>query len=242
VPDSRSHRGPDPRDAAAFAPSARDALRNAARELSWLLDRGYAPVSALKLVGDRWSLTDRQRMAAHRSACPEGTLARRICRRVEPEELAGERIDIDGFNVLTTVEAALGGAVVLVGRDGCLRDVAGVHGTYRRVEETLPAVVLVGETLAELGAGPTTWHLDRPVSNSGRLRAVILEVANDRGWEWAVSLDMNPDPVLIASSEVVASADGVVLDGCSRWVNLARLVVESRVPAAYVVDLSWRPL
>ena len=53
LPDTRSHRGPDPRDGAAFEPPSRPALRAAVSDLSWLLGRGYAPVSALKLVGDR---------------------------------------------------------------------------------------------------------------------------------------------------------------------------------------------
>lgn len=238
MPDTRSHRGPDPRDERAFGPDAHGPLRAAAADLSWLLGRGYAPVSALKLVGDRWSLTERQRMAVFRSACPDDALARRACRRVEPEELAGAAVAVDGFNLLTTVEAALGGAVVLVGRDGCLRDIAGVHGTYRRVEETMPAVELVGTTLAALGVAACAWHLDRPVSNSGRLRTLLLAAAAERGWDWRVELDMNPDPVLIASADVVASADSAVIDGCARWVNLARLVVAGHVPGAFVVDLS----
>jgi hypothetical protein len=238
LPDTRTHRGPDPRDAALFGPDHLDWLRAATIELSWLLDRGYATPSSLKLVGDRWSLTERQRMAVLRSACPDSSLAARACHRVEPEEVAGEPFDLDGFNLLTTIEAALGGAVVLIGRDGCLRDIAGLHGTYRSVEETLPALVLTGETLVDLGVRSCTWHLDRPVSNSGRLRVAVLAIAQERGWDWSVELDLNPDPVLIGSSRVVASADSAVLDRCARWVNLARLVVEARIPDARAVNLS----
>lgn len=238
MPDTRTHRGPDPHDPADFGPDALQALRGGVADLSWLLGRGYPPVAALKLVGDHGLLTARQRMAVLRSACPEGSLATRVCRRVEPEELDGSWLDIDGFNVLTTVEAALGGAVVLIGRDGSLRDVAGVHGTYRRVEETEPAVRIVGEVLAGLGVAGATWHLDRPVSNSGRLRAMLLAVAAERGWDWRVELEMNPDPILIASPGVVASADSVILDRCARWVSLPRLVVAACVPAANLVDLS----
>ena len=238
MPDTRSHRGPDPRDPDAFGPHAWPALRGAVADLSWLLGRGYAPVSALKVVGDRWALTGRQRMGVLRSACGDEAAARRACRRVEPEEAVGGRLAVDGFNVLTTVEAALGGAVVIVGRDGCLRDVAGVHGSYRKVEETVPAVRLTGEVLAAIGATACTWYLDHPVSNSGRLAASILETAAERGWPWRVEVVMNPDPVLAASAEVVASADSVILDRCGRWLNLARRVVETRVPGATLVDLS----
>jgi hypothetical protein len=238
VPDPPSHRGPDPHDARAFAPDARPALRDATADLAWLLGKGYAPVAALKLVGDRRSLTARQRLAVMRCACPDDVLPRRACRRIEPEEAAGGWMVIDGFNALTTVEAALGGAAVFLGRDGCLRDIAGVHGTYRAVEETVPAVRLAGEVLASLRVAGANWLLDRPVSNSGRLRALILDTAAGRGWDWRVELVDDPDPVLAASDEVVATADSAVLDRCGRWLNLARLVVESRVPGANVVDLS----
>ena len=113
--------------------------------------------------------------------------------------MRGRAVWIDGFNVLTTVEAALGGAVVLIGRDGSLRDIAGVHGTYRRVEETTPAIALVGAALDRLGVGPCRWLLDRPVSNSGRLRAMLLDAAADAGRDWAVELPFDPDAELIAS-------------------------------------------
>jgi hypothetical protein len=213
-------------------------LRAATEELSWLFGRAYSTTAALKLVGDRWSLTERQRLAVLRSACPGPALPARLCRRVEPEEIAGRPLALDGFNVLTTVEAALGGAVVLVGRDGCLRDVAGVHGTYRKVEETIPALRLIGQVLDGLGAGPCTWLLDRPVSNSGRLRAAMLDAADAQRWDWRVELVDDPDPLLIASPDVVATADSVILDHCAQWFNLARLVVEARVPLAFRIDLS----
>lgn len=241
MPDTRAHRGPDPRDAPAFGPDALPALRGAVADFSWLLGNGYARASALKLVGDRWTLTERQRLAVLRSSCPDDAVTRRARHRVEPEGLTGEWIAVDGFNVLTTIEAALGGAVVLLGRDGCLRDVAGVHGTYRKVEETAPAVRLAGEVLRAVGVAGCTWLLDRPVSNSGRLRALILDTASEGGDDWRVELPMNPDPVLIASDQVVATTDSVILDRCARWFNLARLVVESRVPGANLVDLSARP-
>ena len=238
MPDSRSHRGPDPHDPRAFDLDTRPALCAAVADLSWLLDRGYTPTAALKLVGDRWLLTERQRRAALRCACPDALLARRLCRRIEPEELAGQPVALDGFNVLTTIEAALGGAVVLLGRDGCLRDIAGVHGTYRKVEETVPAVQLVGDVLDELDAGACTWLLDSPVSNSGRLRACLIELASRQGWDWRVELVMNPDTALASTADVVASADSVILDRCARWLNLARLAVEARIPGAFLVDLS----
>jgi hypothetical protein len=136
------------------------------------------------------------------------------------------------------LEAALGGGVVLVGRDGCCRDVLGIHGSYHRVQETEPALRLIGEWTHEWGVSGCHWWLDKPVSNSGRLRALILEVAAAYGWNWPVDLVRDPDAVLAASSRVVVTADSAILDRCQRWVNLARAILTRSIPGAKLVDLS----
>ena len=238
MPDRRSHRGAHPEDAKLFAPDAWPALRSAVADLSWLFTRGYAQPSALKVVGDRSDLTERQRVAVMRCACSDQARAARAAKRVDAETVRGAALLVDGYNVLTTVEAALGGGVILAARDGCYRDIASMHGTYRKVDETVPALGLVGEVLAEIGAGPVAWLLDSPVSNSGRLKTILRETAESRGWSWTVELVQNPDALLATSAAVVATADSVVLDRCRQWLNLARLVVGSRAGAAFLVDLS----
>lgn len=238
MPDSRGHRGADPRDAVAFGPASLPALRAAVSDLSWLLGRGYAPVSALKLVGDRWSLTERQRMAVRRSACSDADRARRQSTRLSSADLDGSELWIDGFNVLTTIESSLGGGVVIHCRDGTFRDIAGVHGTYRRVVETTPALDLLADRIAGLRVGPVRWLFDRPVSNSGRIRALVEEIARDRAAEWSVDLVDNPDQILKVATVPIATADSVILDAGPRWYNLARDVVESSGGGDRVIDLS----
>jgi len=84
--------------------------------------------------------------------------------------------------VLITVEAAMSGGVIFVGRDGCFRDLASIHGTYRKVTETIPALQLIGEFLKEAGVTKALWLLDSPVSNSGRLKTLIGELADRNNW------------------------------------------------------------
>ncbi len=227
VPGKPAHRGPDPRDALAFASASLPALRGAAADFCWLLSRGYATNSALKLVGDRFNLTERQRQAVRRSACSDQARARRLARRCEATGLAGCDLLLDGFNILTTIEAALGGAVVLSCRDETFRDIAGLHGTYRRVAETAPALDVLGEAVSGLCISHCRWLFDRPVSNSGRNRGLFLDYALEHGQEWSVELVDDPDPILKKSAEIVATADSAVLDECARWFNLARHVVEN---------------
>ena len=256
-PTPRAHRGPHPRDADHFAPRRHAALRTAAEHLSWLLSRGYVNPSALKLVGDRFDLTDRQRTAVLRSACPDAARADRAARRLAPTELAGRTLRVDGFNLVTTVEAALAGGVLLRGRDGVLRDMASMHGNYRRVAETLPALAAIRTALDRADPAAVHWLLDRPVSNSGRLAGWIRDAAGDR--PWTVRCVPDPDALLLPAARldegarldeeeedddepggfVAITADAGVLDRCGAWCDLAGPVAAG-LPGggANLVDLS----
>lgn len=195
-------------------------------------------VSALKLVGDRYQLEERQRLAVMRSSCSDESLRQRHSRRVDINTIADQPLLLDGYNVLTSIEAALGGGVILQARDGCYRDMASMHGTYRKVAETNPALRLVGQYLAAHGVKDCLWYLDSPVSNSGRLKTMMLEIAADAGWQWNVELVQNPDSVLVTSPQIVATADSVIIDQCRQWTNLAREVITAGIPTAQIVDLS----
>ncbi|HZO87153.1 MAG TPA: DUF434 domain-containing protein [Chthonomonadaceae bacterium] len=236
-PDTRLHRGAHPDDRRLFAPKWLPALRAATAELSWLLSHGYAMPSSLKLVGDRHSLTERQRLAVSRAACSDASLERRRAHCLPVQSLQGAAVIIDGFNLLITLEAALAGGVVLVCRDGCLRDLASVHGTYRAVEETKAALEVVGTALAELKAAEVEWLFDSPVSNSGRLAQHVRDFARERDWPWSAQAVVNPDAALLSSDKLAISSDSTILDGVARWVNHGAYLVERYVPRAWLVDL-----
>jgi hypothetical protein len=203
-----------------------------------LLDRGYASRSALELTGNRYALTSRQRMAVSRYACSVAEVEHRTRRCVEPGDLNGRELWLDGYNVLTILESALAGGIVLLCRDQCCRDIAGIHRRYRTVSETLPVLSMVGEAALAWDVKRCRWWLDKPISNSGRLKAAILEAAAGAGWPMDVELAFSPDHVLSHTEEIIATSDGVVLDRCRRWVNLARLIIAQRIPQVRFLDLS----
>jgi hypothetical protein len=238
VPDSRRHRGRHPADTELFAAENLPELRVALYELSWILGRGYSANSALELVGDRYQLRQRQRRALLRSACSDAEREARARTRQQVDGLAGADLAIDGFNCIITTEAALASGAVIIGRDGAHRDMASVHGSYRKVAETQRAVELIGEVLTAAKIRSAAWYLDRPVSNSGRLRALITELASERGWPWTVELANSPDHEVIADdSRVTASCDGWILDRASAWIDVPGAVIAAHVPDAWLVDL-----
>lgn len=235
--DTRSNRGPHPKDRELFASEQIAALRSALHDFSWLLSRGYARPSSLKLVGDRYGLRERQRVALGRAACGDEEVALRKSKEVGKRELKGVVLAIDGFNLITTIEAALGGGLLLRCRDGCIRDVASMHGSYRKVAQTQTAIDAIGGVLSSLEPERCDWFLDQPVSNSGRLKTILLETAESNGWNWTVELVMNPDRVLKDSPAVAITSDSIILNECERWFNLTPQVLEQHVPAPWLIDL-----
>lgn len=241
MPDRRSHRGPHPEDEKLFSAQMVPVLREAVSDLSWLLSRGYSLDGSLKLVGDRYRLVRRQRLSVGRCAASDDAVAARAESHIEASAGHGSDLLIDGYNLLTTMEAALGGGVILLGRDGTYRDMASMHGTYRKVSETIPALTLIGASIAHLDVHEARWLLDSPVSNSGRLASVLRDLAKEQGWTWRVELVQNPDAVLKhATAEIVVSADSVVIDSAPRWLNLARHITDQHIPDAWVIDLATR--
>lgn len=228
---SDAHRGPAQEDQALFAVDQHEKLRSAVADLSWLLGRGYAAASALELVGNRHGLTSWQRKAVSRAACTDRERAAR--RRKRARSVRGRELHLDGLNVLITGESLAGGAPVFRGRDGALRDLASVHGSWRRVRQTGAVIACLGEKIKT--ARSITWWLDRPVGNSGRLRAMLLEIAAERGWRWKVELAADPDRVLVGVAGVVATADARILDACESWIDLPRTLATER---AWIIDLA----
>ncbi|HKX30804.1 MAG TPA: DUF434 domain-containing protein [Blastocatellia bacterium] len=231
----QEHRGAHPADLKLFAAKNQEILRRAVEDLSWLLSRGYAPTASLKLVGDRFTLKDRQRLAVVRAACSDQQRESRERTRRPLESVNGQHLLIDGFNIIITTEAAFSGGVLIRCRDGCLRDMSSVHGTYRSVTETEAAIRLISETLLRAQPASALWLLDQPVSNSGRLAQRIREMAAEHDWPWSVEVVMNPDQVLRSSGQIAVTSDSNILDHVKAWINLGEIL--ERLPEARVVDL-----
>lgn len=236
MPHAQRHRGAHPEDSRLFGTAALPLLRAAAAEIAYLVSRGYPLEPALNFIGGHHQLETRQRLALRRTACSDSHRALRAARILPPALAAQGPLHIDGFNLIITLEVALSGGILLRGTDGALRDLAGLSGSYRPVEETEEALRLLGQALHALGVPAVRLLLDAPVSNSGRLRSRVLEHAAT--WSMPVEVTLHPDVdrELIGLPGVVSS-DSAVLDACASWLNLGAWLVARTLPQAWVVDL-----
>lgn len=231
------HRGPDPEDSELFGEGVRCVLLRASEEATYLLDRGYSTESVVDVVSRRHSLRARQSMALRRSMCSSAQRLMRCERRVSPADIGGRSLEIDGFNLIITVEVALSGGLVIRGVDGAYRDLAGLRGSYHMVQETERALGLLGMVFGELGVTRAHFYLDQPVSNSGRLRQQVLSHAEAWASEVEVSLVRDPDRDL-CGKELVVSSDARVLDGATSSVNLLEVLVARHIDSCWLMDLS----
>lgn len=207
-------------------------IKEAIVDMHYLLSRGYAEKSSLQLVGNKHRLNVRQQQAVRGMSVSQQQMKRRKSHEITFDNLDTETIIIDGFNLLIILESTLSGAYVFKGLDEAYRDLSGVHGTYKRVQQTESALLLVGNLLKNY---KVIWVFDKPVSNSGKLKTMLRETAEQHGFNWEIILENNPDKVLAESGHIVVSADAWVLDRAERWLNLGSYIIEQHISEATII-------
>ena len=208
-------------------PKMQSKMREAIKDQSYLLSRGFSEKSSLVLVGNRYKFNNRQQRAVQGMSEATHKLTKRTENCLQPNELAEKEVYIDGFNVLIMLESALSGAYLFKGLDGCYRDLSSVHGTYKKVTQTETAIHLVAEFLENHQIQKTTWIFDKPVSNSGRLKTLLGEIAAAKNYNWEIILDNNPDKLIAESNAIAVSSDAWILNHAQRWLNLVGHLIEA---------------
>jgi len=232
------HRGVHLNDQALFSGEPLLRLHDAVYEFCWLLNRGYARHSVMQLVGDHHQLVKRQRLAISRAACSNTSRELRKTTCLPIEQIKDRQLVIDGFNLIISVETAMAGGLLLSCCDGCIRDIAGIHGTYRLVHETRQAIELIGNVLQAFSPASVLWLFDKPVSNSGRLAEMVRDIATVHHWNWQAELIDNPDQVIRNSCKVAITSDSAILDGGVQWVNLGAYLTTNHFHESWLIDFS----
>ncbi len=228
-------RGYVPSDEKEFGEKELAKLRKAGQELYYLANRGYQMKSASTFVGNHYLLSERQRLALVRSISPwESIEARR--RKEIMGDLEDCTVNIDGFNTIITLEIAFSDSLLLKCMDGTIRDLAGLRGTYRLIDKTELAVVEIGRLLERKRVKKAVFYLDAPVSNSGRLKELIMRCLAQVSFEVQVEIIHNVDSML-ETMENVVTGDAIILDKCQSWFNMTKEIIEHTRGEYPFVDL-----
>lgn len=213
-------RGYVPEDERNFSSEAIEIMRTASRHIRYLLNEGYDLKQASTFVGNHFLLSERQRLAVVRSLASGQQLSERKEKLVPLNQLTGREVWVDGFNTIITLEVLLSRSILFRCMDGTIRDLAALRGTYRLIPETDGAVRMMLKALKAAGAEKINILLDQPVSNSGRLKARIADIAEEAGCSnLDIQILRDVDRTLYDRKPVITS-DSVILDHCRSWVNL----------------------
>ena len=201
-------------------------LKMATQDMHYLLSRGYAEKASSELTGNRYRLKTRQIQAVRAASASEIQIRTRADKELQISALQSTTVHLDGFNIIIILESLLSGAYIFQGADSCLRDLSGVHGTYRKVNQTLRSIELIAGFFQKSGASKLIWIFDRPVSNSGRIKQMVLDFARENELNWEAELEFNPDRFLVEHADIAVSSDAWILDHCRNWFNLAGYLIE----------------
>ncbi len=215
-------RGFVPEDVEYFSSENIKKMQTASRHVCYLINEGYDLKQASTFVGNHFLLSERQRLAIMRSVATEEQLRQRAAKRRQMNDLSGQEVWIDGFNTIITLEVFLNHSILFECMDGCIRDLAALRGTYRIIPETEDALRLMMDILREAGIRKATILLDEPVSNSGRLKALIADIGEAYSFDLDIQILRDVDRELYGKENVITS-DSIILDHCGSWVNLVEV-------------------
>ena len=227
-------RGYSPNDSKEFGSQSIEKLRKAGADLQYLLNQGYHIKGASTFVGNHYLLSERQRLALVRTVSSKESIERRKTKEIM-DIPHGCTVNIDGLNTIITLEIALSDSLLLKCMDGTIRDLAALRGTYRLIDKTDAAILLIGKMLEKNAVNKAVFYLDAPVSNSGRLKQRIEEKV--QGFHLNVQIEVlrNLDGTL-ESLENVITSDAIILDKCISWINLNARVIEEMLGGYPYID------
>lgn len=232
-----SKRGFVPEDVLQFNGEQLKQLKKAASEVQFLLNQGYGVKQTTTFVGNHYMFSERQRLALARSVSPADCIVKRKCKELlqQTDKIIPKTVNIDGFNTIITLEVALSGSPVFSCGDGTIRDLAGLRGTYRIIDKTQIAIELILEQLEILKIENACFYLDAPVSNSGRLSALIRECAKNYNVLISIKVINEVDRMLEQLDNVI-SGDAIILNKCTSWLNIMPDIIK-RVENVWMIHL-----
>ena len=208
-------------------------LKEASIDYRFLLSRGYNRELSLKFVGDRYGLSKAERMVLYRSVFPKDEAIERMKKLSSPENMVGNTISIDGFNVLMTIKASLQGFPLVLCDDGFIRDILSVVERVKIDKMMYVALELLIQVILKYVPSKVFLFFDANVSKSGEFAAHTRRRLINIGLEGYAQAVKKADVSTITQCETVVSSDSVIILNSRRVIDLggyvARLIAPERI-------------
>ncbi len=199
-------------------------LHEVARDLRYLLNRGYHKTPALNFLANRWQLTALEREILTRAVFSQKEILTRRRRKILVKELRGRHLAIDGHNVLITVESALKGLPVFLCDDGFVRDASKMSGRFRPNLDTQRALKALVEALKRLPLKGGQIYFDAPISRSGDLAALCRKMIQQTGLLFSCETVSSADRAL-QGAPLLASSDAALIEQAEEVFDLGAYVL-----------------
>ncbi len=203
-------------------------LQEAAKDFRYLLSRNYKRESALAFVGDKYQLNKNQRLTLYRCIYDPKTAKQHRKKLLPIKGIKGKTLEIDGYNVLITIETMLSTKKLIECDDGFIRDVSEVHGKHKPTLGTEKALKLVLKTIKESKPKKINFFYDSEISRSGELAALTRQLIKNAKLEGNAEAIKNPDTYLIKSNGIIASSDAVIIEKAKKIVDLGGEIVRKK--------------
>lgn len=200
-------------------------LRQAYRDLKYLLEKGYKKASSIRFIGDHYQLSKKERLILYRSVYPKDEIKVIKSKMMKPGQLKGLELWIDGFNVLNTVEAALRGEILLLCDDGVLRDFSEIYGGYKISENTWKVLNLITEALKKLSVSRTRILFESQISKSGIIASRMREILKENELKGTAETLKKVDSTLSKTLNPIATSDSAIILRCQRFFDLSRYII-----------------
>lgn len=196
-------------------------LKKAAKDLRFFLDRGYPRKASINLVGNRYNLDSNERHLLHRGIFSKKESISHLKKKITLRDLKGNKLAIDGYNVLITIEAGLSGKALVWSDDGFIRDISGISKNYKMSEKTLDALRLIFDVLNKIKPRHTLFLFDSPISRSGKLAWEVNDLLKKEKLPGDALAIRVPEHILIGYQGIVATSDTDIIEKSKRIIDLA---------------------
>lgn len=195
-------------------------MGKALEEARYLLDRGYPKDSAVGFVSNHHRLAEKERFILMRVVVRSDLAWARRSKLLDLEDLRGQSISIDGYNVIITTESVLGGYPVYLCDDGLLRDSRGIFRGFKASPLTAIALNWILDLLASAGPARTEVLLDQQMSRSGELAEMVRGMMAERQLCGVAKTARNVDHLLKTAKRIILTSDGNVIDSVDYIMDL----------------------